>query len=262
MNLNLDLLSTAKLLKTASAFGLWAVGYILARQVRRLTERAMAHHFSRHHVVLVSRALFYMIFILFTISGLQHLGFNLSVLLGAAGVFTVAISFASQTAASNLISGVFLLFERPFKMGDNIEIKGINGTVESIDLLSTKIKTSDNKLVRVPNEALIKSEITNLSYFKTRRIDLLISVAYSCDIENIKDILLTVASKCPNVLPDPAPKVAVNRFVDSSIELKIMVWTLNEDFSSVKNQLQENIKEQFDLAGIELPSPLVTINRV
>lgn len=256
------LLNSSKLINTAYALGLLICGYILAKQLARLVEHAMSNRFSLHHVVLASRAVFYLVLILFSITSLQYLGFNLSVLLGAAGVFTVAVSFASQTAASNLISGIFLLFERPFKMGDNIEVKGVSGTVESIDLLSTKIKTSDNKLVRVPNEALIKSEITNLSYFKTRRIDLLISVAYNTDIERVKLLLLTVAGQCRDVLHDPEPKVTVNSFADSSIELKFMLWALNENFSAVKNTLQESIKQQFDLAGIEMPFPQITINRV
>jgi len=258
----MDLHNYSSLINAGCAAGLLITGYFVARQIGRLVERAMTTHFSRHHVMLVSRGLFYLVLILFSITSLQHLGFNLSVLLGAAGVFTVAISFASQTAASNLISGIFLLFERPFKMGDNIEIKGINGIVESIDLLSTKIKTSDNKLVRVPNEALIKSEITNLSYFKTRRVDLLIRVAYSTDVEQVKAILLSAAGQCEHVLPEPVPCVYVNRFVDSAIELKFTAWTQNEQYSSVKNHLQESVKQQFDLAGVEMPSPLVTINQV
>lgn len=257
-----ELLHSAKLINTLYALALLVGGYLIAKQFSRLVKRAMAHHFSRHHVVLVSRALFYLIFGLFAISSLQHMGFNLSVLLGAAGVFTVAISFASQTAASNLISGIFLLFERPFKMGDNIEVKGINGIVESIDLLSTKIKTADNKLVRVPNEALIKSEITNLSYFKTRRIDLIVNVAYNTNLDVLKPLMLAMAEQCPQALKDPAPKISINGFVDSAIQLKLMVWTLTDDLSAVKNTLQEGIKHEFDQAGIEMPQSQINIHRV
>lgn len=193
---------------------------------------------------------------------MQHLGFKLSVLLGAAGVFTVAVSFASQTAASNLISGIFLLFEHPFKVGDTVEVKGINGVVDSIDLLSTKLKTPDNKLVRIPNEAMIKSEITNLSYFSTRRIDLIIAVAYECNIAQVKTMLLNIADNCDKVLKEPGPNVTIDNFANSAVELKFMVWVNTADLSIARNALQEVIKQQFDQEGIETPPPQVTVHRV
>lgn len=258
----MDYINTGKLMAGAYAMGLFICGYILAKQVSRLVERAMSQHFSRHHVALARRSTFYLILALFSISGLQHMGFNLSVLLGAAGVFTVAISFASQTAASNLISGIFLLFERPFKIGDNIEIKGINGIVESIDLLSTKIKTLDNKLVRIPNEGMMKSEISNLSYFSTRRIELIIGVAYNTDLEQVKSILMHIASLDEQVLKDPAPCVIVNQFADSAIQLKYLVWVPTTSYTAVKSDLQEQIKLQFDRAGIEIPFPQVAVHRI
>lgn len=256
----MDLLHSTKLLNIAYAAGLLTIGYLLAKRTTTLIEKALGKRFSRHQVMLVSRAIFYLIFIIFFVSSLQHLGFNLSVLLGAAGVFTVAISFASQTAASNLISGIFLLFERPFKMGDTIEVNNISGVVESIDLLSTKLRTSDNKLVRIPNETLIKSNIVNLNYFKTQRIDLIIGIAYDSDLDAVKALLHAIAESCEQVLKDPAANVIINNFANSAIELKFMVWVKTPNVSMVKNQLQENIKQQFDKAHIEMPFPQVTIH--
>lgn len=252
---------STKLLNLGYALGLLIFGFFLAKRIRYWAERGLSLHFSRHHSMLISRCTFYLTFLIFFVASLQHLGFNLSVLLGAAGVFTVAISFASQTAASNLISGIFLLFERPFQMGDNIEVKGINGTVDSIDLLSTKLKTSDNKLVRIPNEALIKSEITNLSYFSTRRLDLIVGVSYSTDINTVKPLLLKVTSRCKEVLKNPVPNVILHNFADSAVELKLMVWVNTAELGEIKNKLQELIKEQFDSNGIEMPFGQITIHR-
>jgi small-conductance mechanosensitive channel len=243
------------------ALCLLAMGFFVARRLSNLIERALAKRFTRHHTMLIKRTIFYVIFIVFTVTSLQHLGFKLSVLLGAAGVFTVAISFASQTAISNLISGIFLLFERPFKVGDTVEVKGITGVVDSIDLLSTKLKTADNKLVRIPNEAMIKSEITNLSYFATRRLDLIISIAYSCDIVLVKSILLDIADNCEQVLKDPEPKVIVNNFANSAIELKFMVWTNTSEIGLTRDNLQEMTKKRFDREGIDAP-PQVTVQRI
>lgn len=244
------------------ALCLFLIGYFIANRISNIAERTIAKRFSRHHALVIRRGIFYLIFVVFFVTSLQHLGFKLSVLLGAAGVFTVAISFASQTAASNLISGIFLLFEHPFKVGDTVEIKGITGVVESIDLLSTKLKTADNKLVRIPNEAMIKSEITNLSYFSTRRIDLIVSVAYDCDLSRVKAILLSIADECEQVLKEPAPHVNIDNFANSAVELKFMVWVNTSEVTSARNLLQEKIKYLFDHEGIEVPPPQITVHRV
>lgn len=241
---------------------LFFIGYFIATRFSNLAERTIAKRFSRHHALVVRRCIFYLIFIIFFVSSLQHLGFKLSVLLGAAGVFTVAISFASQTAASNLISGIFLLFEHPFKVGDTVEVKGITGVIESIDLLSTKMKTPDNKLVRIPNEAMIKSEITNLSYFSTRRIDLIVSIAYECDVSQVKTMLLKIADDCEQVLKEPAPYVSIDNFANSAVELKFMVWVNTAEVTLTRNILQEKIKHVFDREGIEIPPPQITVHRV
>lgn len=252
---------TNKILHVSYAVGLILIGFIIAKRLSHAVEKIMAKHFSRHHTLLLDRLLFYFVAGIFMITGLQQLGFNLSVLLGAAGVFTVAISFASQTAASNLISGIFLLFEQPFKVGDTVEIKGITGVIDSIDLLSTKLKTSDNKLVRIPNEALIKSEITNLSFFKTRRIDLLIEIAYENDISEVKNILLAIAQKYELALPEPEPTVIINNFTTNAVELKFMIWANTNDLGTAKSDLQERIQQAFGEEGISIPLPQLTIQR-
>jgi small conductance mechanosensitive channel len=252
-----------KMVNTIYALGLFVFGYFIAKRLSMFAERASSKRFSRHQIMLIRRSVFYSIFTIFSVTSLQHVGFQLSFLLGAAGVFTVAISFASQTAASNLISGIFLLFEHPFKVGDTVEVKGITGVVDSIDLLSTKLKTSDNKLVRIPNEALIKSEITNLSYFSTRRLDIIVAVAYDCNITQVKTMLMEIAEQSDKVLKDPEPNVTINNFANSAMELKFMVWVNTTEVSATRNILQETIKSQFDSAGIETPvAPQYTVQRV
>jgi small conductance mechanosensitive channel len=251
-----------KLLGIVYALALIIIGYFIAKQISLFVASHFTKRLSPHHNMLARRIIFYLIFAIFFVTSLQNLGVELSVLLGAAGVFTVAISFASQTAASNLISGIFLLFEHPFKVGDTVEIKGINGIVDSIDLLSTKLKTPDNKLVRVPNEVMIKTEVTNLSYFSTRRIDLIVAIAYDCDITQVKNMLLNIAESCDKVLKEPAPLVSIDNFANSAVELKFMVWTNTADLGTVRNILQENIKRQFDREGIEVPPPQIAVQRV
>lgn len=243
------------------ALGLMALGFILAQKVSAVVERAMSKRYSRHHALLTRRLLFYGLLILFAVSALQQLGFKMTALLGAAGVFTVALSFASQTAASNLVSGIFLIFERPFKVGDLIEVKGMKGTVESIDLLSTKINAPDNMLIRIPNETLMKSEITNLSCSKIRRVPITIGVAYNTNIEHAKSVLLSLANANEAVLEKPQPQVVLDNFAESSIDMKLMVWAKTSNAANVRNQLHEAIKQQFDQEGIEMPFPHLIISK-
>ncbi|WP_419420582.1 mechanosensitive ion channel family protein [Legionella sp. D16C41] len=243
------------------ALGSIIIGYFIAKKVSSLARSTICKRFSQHQAMLTQRLIFHILLALFFVNAIQELGFNLKVLLGTAGIITVALGFASQTAASNLISGLFLLFEHPFRVGDTIDVKGIIGTVVSIDLLSTKLRSSDGKLVRVPNETMIKSEITNLSFFPTRCAEISISVAYSCDITFIKKILLELANECEEVLPDPEPKVIINNFAASGVELKLQAWVKNDALSATKDYLQELIKKRFDQEGIEIPFPQLTIHQ-
>ena len=242
---------TSKFMTFIYAASLIIAGYFIAKRLSIIAENTLNKRFSRHHTILSKRSTFYLVFAIFLISALEHLGFKLSVLLGAAGVFTVAISFASQTAASNLISGVFLLFERPFKIGDVVTVNGTNGVIDSIDLLSTKLKTSDNTLVRIPNETMIKSDITNLSYFPTRRITLLIAVPYESDLHQVTTIITDIANHCEQVLKNPAPNVTINNFGLSAVEVKLLIWVNTTEAVAVKNDLFQTIKKQCHQEGMK-----------
>lgn len=183
---------------------------------------------------------------------MQQIGIQMTAILGAAGVVTVALSFAAKTAASNFVSGIFLIFERPFKIGDIIQIKNIQGTVDAIDLLSTKLKTSENTLIRIPNEMINKSEITNLSHFKTRAVSIKIPVSYTVDVNPIKNILLDLANKDKEIMEKPSPEVTLGDFTDSTIDINLKFWAHNRDTNAVKNRLQEAIKQEFEKKKIEI----------
>ena len=154
------------------ALVLLVAGIVLARLARLAVSRTLARQLSRQQLMLARRLVFYTILLLFLASALRQLNFDLSVLLGAAGILTVAIGFASQTSASNLISGLFMVFEGAVEVGDVVKVGDITGEVLSVDLLSTKLRTFDNLLVRIPNETMVKTTITNLNRFPIRRVDL------------------------------------------------------------------------------------------
>jgi small-conductance mechanosensitive channel len=192
---------------------------------------------------------------LFVASAIEQLGFHISALLGAAGILTVAIGIASQTSMSNVVSGLFMIGEKPFEVGHQIKIADVQGEVLAIDLLSVRIRTQDNTMVRIPNELLIKSSIINLSYYPIRRADLKIGVSYSADLEKVKEVLFDVATKNPLSLTDPKPLFQILEFGDSSINIQFSVWSSRPHFVELKNTVQAEIKKAFDKQGIEMPYP-------
>lgn len=231
------------------------IGFTAAKLVSGTLVRLAGKKATVHQTMLIKRGSYYSILALFLISALHELGFNLSVLLGAAGILTVAIGFASQTSASNLISGLFLMAERPFTVGDVIRVGDTSGEVLSIDLLSVKLRTFDNLFVRIPNESLIKSELTTLTRFPIRRIDVLVGVAYKEDLKKVREILDAVATKNPLCLEEPKPLYIFQGFGESSLDIQYSVWAKRENFLELKNKIHEEIKNAFDENGIEIPFP-------
>jgi len=248
-----------QLLNFTRALILLAAGLLLANLLGRAVRRLTAERLAPQQSALARRLVYYLTLALFLVAGLHQLGFELSVLLGAAGVLSVAVGFASQTSASNLISGLFLIFEQPFQIGDVIKIGDTTGEVLSIDLLSVKLRTFDNIFVRLPNESLIKAEVRTLTRFPIRRADLRIGVDYSSDLARVRETLLEVAKQNPLCLDEPAPLLIFQGFGDSSIDLQFSVWATRESYLELKTGIQEEIKTAFDARGIEIPFPHRTL---
>lgn len=253
-----DIFAGDQLLSFIRAATLVVVGIVVARLVSVVLVRIFQRHLDAQQRMLLAKSSHYLLLALFLASAFHELGFNLNVLLGAAGILTVALGFASQTSASNLISGLFLIGERPFSIGDVIKIGTTQGEVLSIGLLSIQLRTFDNLFIRIPNEAVIKSEITNLSRFPIRRVDLNFNVAYKEDIANVRRILLDVADRNPLCLEEPKPLFILRGF-DSALQLQFSVWGKSENFLDLKNSIQTEIKAVFDAMHIEMPSPQLTV---
>jgi small-conductance mechanosensitive channel len=197
--------------------------------------------------------------ILILLTVLAELGFKISTLLGAAGVAGVAIGFASQTSLSNLISGIFLIWERPFEIGDVINIDTVTGIVEEIDLLSAKIRKFDNTLVRIPNEDLIKTRLTNITRYPIRRFDIEIGVAYKEDVGKVMQVLRDIARNHPLCLDEPEPLILFKGFGQSSLDFLFGVWFSKTDFLALRNSIQQEIHQRFKEEGIEIPFPHLTV---
>ncbi len=239
---------------------LWLVAGVPASVLlSRYVRRRLLLKYTQHQALLASRTVLYLSLGFVFVSVLDELGFKLSHLLGAAGIIGVAVGFASQTSISNVISGLFLIAERSFEVDDVVSVNGITGQVLSIDMLSVKIRTFDNKFVRIPNETIIKSELTNITRFPIRRLEIDVGVAYKEDIGRVRDVLLEVAQNEPLCLNEPEPMVVIKGFGSSSIDLQLLVWATKADYLTVKNALTEAIKRRFDEQGIEIPFPHVSL---
>lgn len=237
-------------------------GFFLARLISNGFIRTVGVHFNAHQQLVWRRGIFYFIFILFVMASLKEAGFKLSVFLGAAGILTVAIGFASQTSASNLISGLFLIGEGSFEIGDTIQItlirgNTIEGEVISIDLLSVKLLTWDNVYVRLPNEQLIRAPVHNLSKFPIRRIPITMAINFDQDINKVREVLIKVGEYYPLALADPKPRISVTSFGESSMEILFALWCKQENFMQVKDEMHELIRNAFVENNIEIPVPKI-----
>ena len=255
-------INTDRLSEILVALVLCVIGFFLARLISNAFIRTIGVRFNAHQRLVWRRGIFYFIFMIFVMTSLKEAGFKLSVFLGAAGILTVALGFASQTSASNLISGLFLIGVGAFEIGDTNQITHIRGhTIEgeviSIDLLSVKLLTMDNVYVRLPNEQLIRAPVHNLSKFPIRRITLTVPINFNEDINKVRSVLIDIATAYPLVLADPKPRVTVSSFAESSIEITFALWCKQNNYLQVKDEIHELIRNRFVDNQIEIPVPKI-----
>lgn len=236
-----------------------AIGIPAVWIVSRWLRRYVTHLYNAQKGLIAGKLVFYPLALIVLVSALRQLGFSLAPLLGAAGILGIALGFASQTSVSNIISGFFLLAEEPFKVGDVITVSDVTGIVLTIDMLSVRIRTFDNKMVRIPNETLVKSQVTNVTRFPIRRVDVPVGVAYREDIGRVRRILLEVAQANPLVLMEPEPLVIFQGYGTSSIDFLFAVWAKRESWLEVRNRITEEVKVRFDAEGVEIPFPHVSL---
>ncbi len=194
-------------------------------------------------------------FVIISYLGIATTG--LAALFASAGV---TVGLALQGSLSNLAGGVLILVLKPFKVGEYIIAGGDEGTVASIEILCTKLRTGDNKIIVIPNGALANSSIVNASREEFRRVDLVFGVAYDSDLKLVKSLLQKAAERNELVLKDRDVTIFINEFAASSIDFGFRVWVKNEDYWTVKWALMESVKEAFDENNIEIPFTQVDVN--
>ena len=235
------------------------IGVSSIQLIAFMLRRSLRKQLSRQRMMLITRTVIYTGYTGLVLIVVKEFNYDLTALFGAAGVVGIVIGIASQTSIGNIISGLFLVGEKSFEIGDVVRIGDKTGTVYSIDLLSIKIKTFDNLLIRIPNQSVISSELTNVTRFPIRRLDFQLGVAYKEDLRKVKTVLENVARNNPLCLEEPEPYILFQTFGDSSINITFGVWFEKANYAAVKNSVFIEIKEAFDREGIEIPFPHVSI---
>ena len=240
--------------------GLYLVaGFVILRLVILILRRILKKRVSEQTKMLTVKVINYAGIAILLVIVLLEFGVNLTPILGAAGILGLAIGIASQASLSNVISGLFLVSEKPFAVGDVITVGDKTGIVVSIDALSVKIRTFSNLYVRIPNEKIVSGEVTNITRYPIRRMDFSVSVAYKEDLQRVKEILAEIARENARVLDEPTPFIMFTDFADSGISLTFGVWFQKIDYVDVRNSVAFDIKRRFDAEGIERPFPHRTI---
>ncbi len=204
----------------------------------------------------------YVVLIFTFIAVLSQFGIETTSLIAVFGAASLAIGLALQGTLSNIAAGVMLLIFRPFKAGDYVEAAGIAGTVKSITLFVTELATPDNVQILAPNAQVWGATMKNYSHHSTRRVDFVIGIDYSDNIDKAQETVLAVANGEARVLQDPAPMVVVGELGDNSVNLTIRVWCQAGDYWGVKFDLTKAFKQRFDGEGISIPFPQRTVHLV
>ncbi len=184
---------------------------------------------------------------------------SLIAVLGAAGL---AIGLALQGTLSNVAGGVMLLFFRPMRIGDFVEVAGHAGTVKAVNLFTTEMATGDNVQIILPNASVWGSAIKNFSFHDTRRVDMVIGIAYEDDMDKARGIMLGLIEADTRALKDPAPMVVVSELADSSVNFTVRIWCNSGDYWPLKFDMTKAMKEAFDKGGISIPYPQQVVHMV
>ncbi len=229
---------------------------LLTKTVHKLLEKSKLEKAAYSLIESVIKVVAYVLLALIVAS---RLGIDVTGIVALASVLTLAVSLALQNILANVIGGFTLLYTKPFVSGDFVEIAGQSGTVNEIGLTYTKLATGDNKLVSIPNSAVIAAEIVNYTATGTRRVDITVSAPYSCDVDTVLEALLE-AGQLPTTLDAPAPFAAVRSYGDSSISYVLQLWCAADDYWTTLFEGNKKVKAVFDAKNIPMIYPHMHIH--
>ncbi|CAD6520761.1 Uncharacterized MscS family protein AF_1546 [metagenome] len=234
------------------------VGVIVARIVRMIFNKKFAPNMPVHTVKTMNKLIYYGIIILFLLAATASQGIDLGGLVVGAGFMGIVIGFAAQSVVSNMISGVFLLIEKPVKQGDTVEVvdASVTGKLIDINTFSSKIQQFDGTVVRIPNEKMFTSNLRSFNLSEVRRSEVTVSIGYGEDIDKAIQVIKNAIEK--NVvysLMEPEPQFSISELADNSVNILIRLWYPRDDLLEVMPNLLKVIKNALDDSGIEIPFP-------
>ncbi len=243
-------------IRIVAAAAIFLIGWWAARIVRGSIERILRKRDADPLLVSFVGNLSYVLLLTFVIlAALGKLGVQTTSFVAVVGAAGLAIGFALQGALGNFAAGVLMLIFKPFKVGDYVEAAGAAGSVEEIQIFTTRLRTPDNKLVIIPNSKVTGDNIVNYSAKETRRVDMVFGISYDDDIDKAKALISEELAKDERVLEDPAPIIGVVELADSSVNFAVRPWVKTPDYWGVYFDTHERIKKRMDSEGITIPFP-------
>ena len=238
------------------AIVIFVVGRIVAKLITAGVKKAMKAQDVDQILISFIGNLVYMILMVFiVIAAITQIGIETTSMVAIFGAAGLAIGLALQGSLSNFAAGVLIVLFRPYKIGDFIEAAGISGIVEEVQILTTVMRTGDNKRIIVPNGQVMSSIITNYSTNDTRRVDMVVGVSYEDDIDKVRETIQQLVDADQRILKDPECVIAVAELADSSVNFNVRPWVKTGDYWGVMFDLTEAIKKRFDEVGISFPFP-------
>jgi small-conductance mechanosensitive channel len=240
---------------------IFAAGVLAASIARVFVTRFTTPRLPADVSRLVTRAAFWTIIAIAAFSAIGNAGVDFTGVLVAAGIFGVVLGFALQPVVVNLISGLFLQFDRTAKVGDPVQLvePDVAGIVLDINIFSTRIRTFDGVFVRVPNDRIFTSQIRNFSSTAARRVDMTVTIAYKEDAEKARKLIREMLDNNPNVLTDPAPEVMTWELAENSVNILVWPWVPSSAWLTLRKHMAEDIKNLLDENKIEIPFPQRTV---
>ena len=199
------------------------------------------------------------LYLLLGLSAASALGIDVTGIVAMASVLTLALSLALQNMVANVIGGFTLLYTHPFHSGDYVEIAGQGGTVREINMTYTMLTTPDNKLISIPNSAVVAAQIVNYSAMETRRVEVVASASYETPTQTVLDALIQ-AGAVDNVLLEPAPAAVITAYGESAISYSLRLWVKTPDYWDVYFKVTQRVKQIFDEQGIQMTYPHLNVH--
>ncbi len=246
------------LLAAAAIFvGGWYCSRLCAKLTRKALQRAKTDPLVQSFLGSTVRAV---VLLVALISAVARMGINITSLVAALGAAGLTASFALQGSLSNLVSGMQIIFTKPFKMGDYLALQEYEGTVKRIEILYTTLATFDNKEIIVPNSKVTSDVVVNFTSGKTRRLDLRYTVSYRAELQKVKSVLEGLVREEPRILDAPQPVVAVGELGESGVTIVLKLWCEGEQYWSLYHDMQERVKLTFDRENIAFPFPQLDVH--